>query len=302
MISRAGKSASPMRSVWTVKEVLDWTTDYFRRGGIDTSRFEAELLLAFAISTDRLNLYIDPNRILTSQERQRFRELVKQRHSGTPSAYLLGEVQFMDLTLKVDEAVLIPRPETEELVECILKETSSLDNSERTLSFLDLGTGSGAIILSLLKALPHASGTAADISPAALDVARANAALNGLEERVEFVESDWLASIEGRFDLIVSNPPYIPTAELSSLSDEVIGHEPVSALDGGPKGTRDIGRIVEESPGYLVPGGRLYMEIGFDQGDLVSEIFDRSEHFSNLEIIPDMAGRDRIVRAICGEI
>jgi len=294
--SQAANAATRMHSTWTVREVLEWTTGYFRRADIDSARFEAELLLSHALCCERINLYLDPNRPLSESERSKYRALVMERQSGVPMAYLIGTAQFLNANLKVNESVLIPRPETEELVEVLLKDHSDWARERDSFSFLDLGTGSGAIVISLLMAWDFASATAVDNSPAALEVANENAESNGVANRVIYLISDWFEKVEGKYDLIVSNPPYIPTPNLSSLSDEVIDHEPRTALDGGPQGTREIEAIVRDAVEYLLPGGWLYLEIGYDQGELVREILTKSGQFQAIEILPDLGGRDRIAR------
>lgn len=282
---------------WTVRRVLEWTAGYFRRGGIQAARFEAETLLAHALKTERLKLYLQPQRPLSAEERARFRELVQKRRAGTPLAYLLGTVEFLDATLKVNEAVLIPRPETEELVEQILRDLSP-DLGCEDFRVLDLGTGSGAIAIAIARQWPGASVLAVDVSLRALMLAHQNARLNGVAERVAFACSDWFSALRGLFHLIVSNPPYIPTERLVTLPGEVRAHEPREALDGGPQGLREIERIVRQAPGFLHPGGRLYLEIGADQAEETRALFEETAAFSRIEILSDLAGKERIVRAI----
>jgi release factor glutamine methyltransferase len=279
---------------WTVRRILDWTTRYLRRGGVEAARFEAETLLAHALSTERLELYLHPDRTLSPKERARFRTLIKRRRAGTPLAYLLGTVEFMNTMLKVDESVLIPRAETEELVEQILKDLGPVHPG---LRLLDLGTGSGAIAIALLVEWPEARALAVDISHRALKLARENARLNGVIERIDFVCCHWLSAISGGFDLVVSNPPYVPTEEFAALPKEVRA-EPREALDGGPRGLREIERIVREVPSFLREGGRLYLEIGAGQVDDVRALLWETKAFSQVDALCDLAGRARIVRAL----
>lgn len=283
---------------WTIRRVLEWTSGYLRRGGVETARFEAELLLAHALRTERLHLYLNPDRPLSEAERARFRELVQKRRRGVPLAYLLGSVEFMDVTLRVDRRVLIPRVETEELVEVILKDCDSEAQARgESWCLLDLGTGSGAIVIALLKRWPRARAVAVDLSQGALELARENARENGVEERIRWVRTDWLAGLRGRFDLIVSNPPYVPTEEYAHLPREVRVYEPRLALDGGPRGLRELQRIAQEAPKHLAPGGRLYLEIGAQQAEDVRALLEQTQAFSSVEVLPDLAGRDRFVRA-----
>ena len=283
---------------WTIRRVLEWTSGYLRRGGVETARFEAELLLAHALRTERLHLYLHPDRPLSESERARFRELIRKRRQGVPLAYLLGTVDFMDVTLRVDRRVLIPRVETEELVELILKDCDAEARARgEGWRVLDLGTGSGAIVIALLKRWPRARAVAVDLSPEALELARENARANGVEGRIAWVRTDWLAGLRGRFHLIVSNPPYVPTEEYDHLPREVRVYEPRLALDGGPRGLRELRRIARGAPQHAAPGGRLYLEIGAQQAEEVRALLEETRAFSSVEVLRDRAGRDRFVRA-----
>jgi len=293
--SGPGLEDSERHSQWTVRQILDWTTKYLRRAGVEAARFEAETLLAHALRIERLELYLHPDRPLSPKERARFRTLIKRRRSGMPLAYLLGTVEFMNTMLKVDSSVLIPRVETEELVERIL---GDLGPATRGLRLLDLGTGSGAIAIALLVEWPEARALAVDISHKALMLARENARLNGVAERIGFVCCDWLSAVSGSFDLVVSNPPYVPAEEFAALPREVRAHEPRRALDGGPRGLREIERIVREAPRFLRGGGRLYLEIGAGQADDVHKLILETKAFSQVDVLCDLAGHERIVRAL----
>lgn len=284
-------------SQWTVRRVLEWTTRRLRRAGVEQARFEAEVLLAHALRVERLEIYLHPEKVLTLEERARYRELVRQRSAGTPLAYLMGNVQFMDATLKVDRSVLIPRVETEELVEQILRDLGRSSQNER-LRVLDLGTGSGAIAIALVKGLPEAWAVAVDISYEALLLARENARLNGVAERISFICSDWFGAIRGLFQVIVSNPPYIPSEELQMLPEEVRAHEPWRALDGGPSGLREIERIVRMAPDFLAPNGGLYLEIGTKQASYVRKLLDETAAFSQVEVRRSLDGQERFVHAV----
>lgn len=298
----AERSALNPNDIWTVRDVLDWTTGYFRRGGISPARFEAELLLAHALHTQRLNLYINPDRELDSRERACFRRLVKSRNSGTPSAYLLGNVDFVGVPLKVNNSVLIPRPETEELVERIMQDMADLRRENEPLRFADLGTGSGAIAISLLRNWPNARAVCVDMSEGALELAKENAELNGVAERCCWLISDWTSKLDGKFDLIVANPPYIRSDELEGLSREVIDNEPRIALDGGSSGLDSIEAILKGAQAHLKPCSPLYLEIGHNQAEAVLELIELRGNFRGAKVFKDLGGRDRIVRAFREEI
>lgn len=285
-----------MEGEWTVRRILGWTGDYLRRGGVERASFEAEELLAHALGVERLALYLQPERPLTAAERARFRELVRQRRAGVPLQYLLSEVEFMGLPLRVDGRALIPRPETEELVEFILRELGP--QAHVKLEILELGTGSGAIAIALAHSLSGSSITATDISAQALELARENAARNGVASQITFRESDWFAAVEGRFDLIVANPPYVSREEARSLPREVREHEPRSAWDGGEEGLEAVRRIITEAPPHLRSGGRLYLEIGAGQAARVRSLTLASGAYEGIEVFRDLNGRERFFRAV----
>lgn len=276
-----------------MRKVLEWTRDYLRRGGVELARFEAEELLAYALGEERLVLYLEPQRVLSAEESARFRSLITRRRRGVPLQYLLGEVEFMGFTLRMDGRALIPRPETEGLVELILREVDPEDKME----ILELGTGSGAIAIALAKLLPQGQIRATDISPATLELARENAERNGVARKIEFIESDWFAQVVGQFDLIVANPPYVGVEEIAGLPREVREHEPRVAWNGGERGLEALQEIIAEAPPYLKPGGRLYLEIGAGQGAGVRELAVATGAFVEMEILPDLGGKERYLRA-----
>lgn len=273
---------------WTIREVLNWTRGYFEAAGIVQPRLEAEILLAHALDVERLNLYISPDQPLTPDERNRYRTVVKRRREGTPLQHLIGEVQFFGLRFRVNRDALIPRPETEELLDHILK----LVPRDRDIDCLDLGAGTGVIAVCLARYFPGAKVTAVDVSPEALELARSNAALNGVEERITFVESDWCERVSGAYDLVVSNPPYVAREELADLPVEVREHEPRVALDGGIEGVEEIARLIEAVIEHIRPDGLLFLEIGHDQGKTVLEML-RGKGFVDVRMEPDLAGKKR---------
>ena len=279
---------------WTIREVLNWTRGYFEDAGIVQPRLEAEILLAHALDVDRLHLYMAPDKPLTSDERLRYRSVVKERRSGTPLQHVIGEVNFYGLRFRVDREALIPRSETEELLDQVIKRAPR----DREIRCLDLGTGTGVIAVCMARYLPKAQVTAVDISPSALEMARENAALNEVADRIEFIESDWFAHVEGKFDFIASNPPYIRSDELPDLAVEVRDHEPAVALDGGADGLDKIRKIAEGLRAYLQPDGVVLMEIGHEQGDRVKRILESIE-LVDVSVERDMAEKNRFVVGRC---
>ena len=291
---RLGWGERKLAVEWTIREVLNWTRGYFKNAGITQPRLEAEILLAHALDVDRLHLYLSPDKPLTTDERDRFRTVIQERKSGTPLQHLIGEVTFFGLRFKVTQGALIPRPETEELLERTLR----LVSRDRAVRCLDLGTGSGIIAVCLARYLPLAEVTGVDVSADALVLARENAAANGVEERIEFLEGDWFAPVSGAFDLVVSNPPYVATSDLATLSREVRGHEPRVALDGGIDGLERIAALVGGVREHLAPNGVFLLEIGYGQAERVIDLL-RNEGLTETTVEKDVAGVERFVMARC---
>lgn len=320
----AGASAAIARErSWTVLELLRWTTDYFKRHGIESARLDAELLLAHALETERLRLYVDFEKPVLPVERERYRELVRRRASQrVPVSILLGEREFWSLSFKVTSDVLTPRPDTETLVEAALgkcrsrgdraragdREATSPDPENPRAAegdparpgvdyrgrILDLGTGSGAIALSLLQELPHADVTATDLSQAALQIAAENADRLPHGERVRFLHGDLFEPVANeRFDLVVSNPPYVARRESESLPPE-LAHEPEMALFGGEDGLDVIRRLVAAAGSHLSPDGWLLIELAPDQAGTVEQML-AGAGFVDVERRLDLARRPRVV-------
>jgi release factor glutamine methyltransferase len=276
---------------WTVGGVLQWTKQFFADKGIDNPRLDAEVLLAHVLRTDRLRLYVDYHKPLQPEELAAYRELIKQRAQRIPVAYLTGEKEFMGLSFYVGSAVLIPRPDTEILVAAVLDRAKDLANAR----VVDVGTGSGAIGLSILYNLPTARGKAIDISVDALTMARRNAERLGVATRIEFLHGDLLEPVVGEcFDIVVSNPPYIPTGDIAVLDMEVL-KEPLQALDGGKDGLNFYRRIIEQSTSILASGGWLLFEVGINQAQDVAALMRATGLFETIETIKDLAGVDRVV-------
>jgi release factor glutamine methyltransferase len=279
---------------WTVLELLRWTTEYFGRAGIDGARLDAEVLLAHVLDVDRLRLYIDYEKPVLAEERDRFRQLVRRRaQERVPVSLLLGKREFWSLELCVTSDVLTPRPETETLVEAGL---SKIPDAASKARILDLGTGSGAIALSLASERPQADITATDLSKAALQIASRNADHLRIGERVRFVAGDLFEPVAAeRFDLIVSNPPYVAREDAGSLPPEV-AHEPEIALFAGSDGLDVIKRLVAEAGAHLSDGGWLFIEHGPSQVEAIEQELMQAG-FEDVERRFDLAQRPRVVGA-----
>jgi len=286
-------------SAWRVGDVLKWTADYFGKKGIDSPRLTSEILLSRVLGISRLDLYLGYDKPLNQEERSQFRELIKRRAQREPLAYILGEKAFWKLDLKVSPFVLIPRSDTELLIEIIADEVKKDFYSCRNLFFSDLGTGSGAIALSILAEIENSFAVASDFSADALSVASTNAVLNGLADRISFVRSSWCDAFSRKFqfDFIVSNPPYIRSDVIPGLEPEVSAHEPISALDGGEDGLSCIKEIVSSVFDHIKHSGFLVIEIGYDQGRAVSQILESSGFCDDIRIIKDYGGNDRLAFA-----
>lgn len=281
------------KEVWTIVKILDWTRQYFADKGIENPRLDAEILLCAVLSCPRINLYVHFDKPLKAEELSKYKELIVRRGRQEPLAYILGEKAFMNYTFKVTPAVLVPRPETELLVESLVE----LNDNSRKIKILDIGTGSGAIILSLLSLLPLAEGTAIDISAAALAVAAENAERLGVSERFKPVLSDLYSKLPVgvQYDVIVSNPPYIPTEDIAALAADV-KKEPKGALDGGKDGLDFYRRITAGASEYLLPAGLLAFEIGIHQGEAVTRLC-REHGFGVTAVRKDYAGIERMIFA-----
>lgn len=276
---------------WTIGALVLWAADDFRAKGLESPRLEAEVLLSTALGCSRITLLTDSARPLEPGELARFKAMVLRRRRREPVAYILGRREFYGRAFKVDARVLVPRPDTEILVEVALRETRSRDLYVRAL---DLCTGSGCVALTLAKERPTSSFVAVDVSSDALAVASENALRLGAYN-VALKQGDLFVPVQGaRFDLVTANPPYVTTHEITTLEADVRDHEPHLALDGGADGLDLVRRIVDEAPSYLVPGGVLAMEIGADQGPATVELFTR-RGFGGVRIDKDYGKRDRVV-------
>jgi len=275
---------------WTPLDLVSWTADYFGEHGVPSPRLDAEVLLAHVLGVARLDLYLQFERTVSADERARYRELVRERATErVPVAYLVGEREFWSKPFAVTRDVLIPRPETELLVEM----TQAL--APRKIA--EIGVGSGAVTGSLACALTESEFVATDCSEPALAVAARNFESLGVAERIRLVHGEGPGAIEGPYDALISNPPYVPSAELELLEPE-LAHEPRIALDGGPDGLDFIRRLVAAAP-ELIPGGFLLLEIGAGQTPAVQALLNDAGA-KEVEVRADLAGIDRIVCARFG--
>lgn len=264
--------------------------------GLETPELDLRFFLKALPGVSDIDIVTDTERILSDEEIQYVRYCVSRRLTGEPVSKILGHNEFWGLPFKVTKDVLDPRPDTETLVEAALKAFAD----EPPVKILDLGTGSGCILIALLHEWPDAQGTAVDISGKALSVARENAKMNGVADRIEFIHSDWCEKIDESYDLIVSNPPYIPNPEIESLSDEVKNHDPILALDGGIGGMESYKKIFLQIFSLQNGCGKAFVEIGAGQEENVTRLVEESG-LSVKRIIRDLAGIPRVVEISCGD-
>jgi len=280
-------------ATWTTLAVLDWTTQRFAEAGISSARLEAQLLLAHVLQCTRMQLYTGFDKPLAEAELAGYRALIKRRLAGEPVAYLLGEHEFWGLPLTVDPSVLVPRPDTETVVE-VARDT--FPDRSIPCTVLDLCTGSGAIALALAKELTAARVIATELSPEAAAIARKNAERNGLADRVDVRTGDLFAPVAGeKFDLIVGNPPYIATSVIATLSSEV-QREPRLALDGGADGLAFYDRICAQAAEHMLPGAAIVLEHGFDQADAVGARL-AAAGFEQITLTRDLGKNPRVTSA-----
>jgi release factor glutamine methyltransferase len=283
-------------SEWTIASLLKWATDDFRTRGIDSPRLDAELIIGHVLGLSRMDIIRESQRPLEKAELEALRALVKRRRAREPIAYLRGHREFYGRSFRVDKRVLIPRPDTEILVEVALRRTMHLSLSMRAL---DLFTGSGCVAVTLACERPTSSVLATDISEEALAVAQDNAARLGAY-KVAFRTSDVFAGVPkgARFDLITANPPYIPSAEIAELMADVRDFEPKLALDGGPDGLEPYRILVAQCSEFLRPAGVLTVEVGAGEAPAVKQLFEASG-FRDVEVTLDYARIERVVSGVC---
>lgn len=286
---------------WTIRRVLEWTTQFFTRKLVDSPRLSAELILTHVLGVPRIKLYTDYERVLSPEQLGAYRDLVKRAAEHEPIAYLTGRAHFFNLEFDVTRDVLIPRPDTETLVEHVLQLCRNQAGFESP-RVLDLCTGSGCIAAAIAAHQKNAVVLATDISEAAVAVARKNFERLGLAGRVVAEQGDLYEALRKivdvqPFNLIVSNPPYIPTADVATLDRNVRDYEPLGALDGGPDGLSVHRRILAGAPGHLVGGGRVFLEIAYDQGEAAMKMMGDYPQFEEPRLLKDYGGRDRVLCA-----
>ncbi|TMB69696.1 MAG: peptide chain release factor N(5)-glutamine methyltransferase [Chloroflexi bacterium] len=260
----------------------------------DEPELEAELLLRHCLGVDRASLYRLLTAELSDEEQQRFRDLVRRRLIHEPTAYIIGHKEFFGLDFEVTPAALIPRPETEVLVELAIEAAHKKPLAD-AVSIADVGTGSGAIAVALASALPEAKIRATDTSPDAIELAQRNARRHGAAKRISFLQTDLLDKLTGQVDVLVANLPYVTTTDWKALPPEIRDHEPREALDGGPGGLRVIKRLLEQAPDHLKPSGVVLAEIGDNQGRAAREVARAAFPDAAVKVMPDLSGRDRVL-------
>ena len=283
---------------WTVRRILEWTMAHLQKHGSESPRLDAEILLAHARCCPRVQIYTQYDHELTDAQRSTMRELVKRRADREPVAHLVGHREFFSLEFEVTKETLVPRPDTETLVVELLE----IARESPQPRILEIGTGTGCIAIAAVVNLPSADITATDLSAAALQVAKRNAAKHGVSDRIDFRHGDLFepVGVETRFEVIVSNPPYISENEHSLLQAEVARHEPKLALVSGADGLDLIRRLLAESPAHLHPGGTLLFEIAPEQAGTVVSLANESGKYAAVRVVKDLSRADRVVIATGG--
>ncbi len=288
---------------WTILEILRWTTGHFQEKGVSEPRTSAEVLLAHALGLSRLDLYLRHDQPLTPEELARFKAFILRRRAGEPVAYITGHKEFWSLDFKVTPAVLIPRPETETLVASILDVLKPETGNQKPKTGLEVGVGSGAVIIALARELPQVRWVGVDISGPALAVARENAVRHGVAGRIHWLRGNLVAPLKSgpRLHLLVANLPYVPRPVWEELPKDIKEFEPREALLGGADGLDLIKPLVQAAPGFLLPGGWLALEVAEGQAAKVAAFMEQSGAYEQIEKIPDYLGIPRVVRARRGE-
>lgn len=295
MTNDSSSSNSPSNDEWTVRRILEWTTAHLTEKGCESARLDAEILLAHARKCERVDLYTRFTEVVTDTQRTAMRDMVRRRANLEPVAYLVGHREFFGLDFRVTPDVLIPRPDTETLVMETLEAVRAVANPR----VLEIGTGSGCVSVTCAVQLPDADVTTVDISPQALAVAGENAKKHEVRKRIRFLKGDLFAPLETdeRFDIIVSNPPYVRDDEADTIQPDVVRHEPPLALFSGADGLDLIRRLVAESSNHLVGKGMLLFEIAPEQAGVVRELLLETGRYDDIRLIKDLAGAIRVAAA-----
>ena len=291
------KNTVAAKPQWTIIKLIRWATSYLKDHDIDSPRATGEILLAHTLKVKRIDLYLNYDQPLVAEELNTFKMLIKRRIRREPVAYILGSKEFWSMDFEITQDVLIPRPETECLVEVALNFLSKIPSSQ-SQCILDLGTGSGAIVLSLVSQQPRHAYFASDYSKKAAELASRNAARHDFSGRVHFFVGDWFTPLNQKksgFDMIVSNPPYIPSQAIGKLQPEIHQFEPFAALDGDNDGLSCFRKIIGSAHHYLKPHGMLLLEIGHEQKDDVHRIVSDCDFYDDFNHSRDYSGCERVV-------
>ncbi len=283
-------------SDWTILKIISWSESYFRSNSIDNPRLTAEILLSFSLDIKRIELYLQHDRPLNQDELELYKKFVKRRINREPVAYITGKKGFFNCEFLTPPDVLIPRPDTEALVENVLELLQSKDDNISPKKILELGSGSGAIIISLADLFPQHLYFANDLSSRAIETVKLNAEQIIENKKINLFLTSWFASIKKQpmFDIIISNPPYIPTLEIETLEKEITDYEPKMALDGGKDGLQCLNEIISNAAFYLLEGGSLFLEIGHDQKENVDNMVKACPFFEQTSFAKDLAGHYRV--------
>ena len=290
-------------NIWTVIKALTWAETYLKRFKIPEAKIDAEYLLSHILKCKRQELYLNPDTQLTNQEINTFKGFIQKRSKREPLQYIIGEEEFRGLVFKVTRDVLIPRPETELLVEEAVSLISNLQTpAPKQPTIIDLCTGSGCIAVSIAKEIEECRVYATDISEKALAIAKENAKRHSVENRISFLQGSFLEplkgkGLEGKIDIMLSNPPYVSKKDMKKLQPEIKEYEPPLALYGGEDGLDSYRTIIPEALTYLKNGGYLILEIGYGQAEGVKELFGKNLAYGEIEIIKDLSGIERVVKA-----
>ena len=286
----------------TIRNILKSAIAKLKKSEIEFPEINADTLLAYILSCDRANLYTNPDDLINDSDICKYNELIHKRASHVPLQYITKRVEFMSLDFVVDEGVLIPRPETEILVEAVIKKTDNKLYHDRKITIIDIGTGSGNIAVSLAKNISNVKIYASDISREALTVANENVLRHDVTDKIHLLHGNVFEAFssnvkKGQVDFIVSNPPYVSKSESKNLEPELIDHEPLLALIGGEDGLFFYKQIIKDAADWIKPGGYLIIEIGETQANSIIKLMQNELHYDEIEIINDLQGKERIISA-----